>query len=1789
MKMESRYIEAMSKEGCETCSIQDCFNKLCNIFLKKLTTKVSSFVRHNDAYFMQKLKKKLYESLYLSLYSPYISLSNFNKQIMKISLEPLNVYNMVAEKIFKLQIDGRTNEADQLYNCSQNLKALNNNSVDQVFLFLILLANDVNNKTNEKKLQFEKNSKFSSLFFQNDLRAMHIDNCGIDQFGSHPADFKFETNSEVFDLLPGSYFEGSTPCLYKQDHKESEFSCKTRLSLFGGLVSSHVTSINEKLSIPDLPMNFENFAEESLVSSKLFTDEGFVELSNFSTPSKSPEPSEQYEKHNLKSIWDYAFSLGKVLPSWENSHGAITSNKYISELGKKGFDCLYNIRISGIERIIGCSLQAVVISEEQLYRDSLHVLIGIHSESYNFCQDSCTFVPALNYRCSGYSAEAINGVMLKFAAVGTSYCRLNKFCLYYAENSLLYQNGGLVLKAFVNAMNNVLSSYWSAIFITEGKEEFSLMELWHMFSKFGSQLQFLTDLCLCSEAFQKAEHERPKFPVGASLLSYLYSLCIHNSSTQQYQILLYLFKAVTVPYITFISNWIFEGVCDDPYDEFFVKIDQKSLSYRDKQFWTNGFQMKHNKENIPLFLDSIAEEIFACGKTINLIKLVNSRHYLFEQPNAIPKIRITFSPTKLDLIEQDCKQYIKCVQESEQRDIINKKIQKLSKDEVWQTKIHKEKQAAKAALAQLRELEQTVRLAMQNKKKQLFNEVQNQFYAALEERNKKKEIKLEDDKHWLNEMKKRNEKEDHIQLKAREELEMFYQKISTQVDQREFHAHWLIRRFKLSDKRLQFLKKEEEIQEISLKRMNSNIPNAKLEIDFTDSAVTVMDSILESIKIGSKFLSSDSTKDDSDNCTNSSKDGCTVDTDDTYHRHTDLIDTTKLTEVGYEELFLPVRSTTPISIVRSTTPISAKTYNQEYSEAKELIYQEKIYNNNNATLSKNANKTLFFEKDAILNSPHTQEHSEAKELIYPNKLTSDNLLLSSSIGDEKTLKYYENKELCLENRMEKNVNQYADDKTKNLLNFNEQLESVVNALPIRNSNSEGSDTYNLLYPTDASDFRSSFSNLKSSKEKNVQTFSDQSLTSQVIVDTFPELVAENSHFLQYSENKLQMVHNALLSEGRETKTLLYHSEHLPDTFDSTRFSVSEGSDTYNLLYPTDNTNFQCTILSSRGCKQEGSEAKELIYPSPEPCSSQINESPTVFQVSVVEKGQVNCIDNQSKVDNSVLLLEKEKDKTKKLEHSPKTVDSIRTSHIQSLDTYKTYPTDVFDVQKNIASSRGYKLEGSAMKDLIYQSVDSVPQSSLKSSDFQGLVTKTVLNPNERMPNNVSSILPHLYPQRYPTLEQGVLKSLKKSEPAAKIKELMYPSVVLETPKKQTISNMTKEEIWMDSIVEPLQDNFEAMDLEPQPYRFGNQAMMSQNNLEVDNDTDFINQLPLETIINSSLRTTIQTQISLVNKSVVQYFIGDLDIEVHFDAFRKFLLLEDGEFGHSLCSQLFSKVSSGMNPQDFCNSIHLNNIIIEALRISLYASRIKYSNQLAFSLKSLPEHFNVSEVSVLDFLELRYGVPWPCNIVVTENSIIKYNKVFSFLLRLKKAGWSLQEVWLNLKKAGYSRKAASSPELRQLQLFRHEMQHFVNNLERYIVNQILHVSWREFQQDLRQKVHSLDDLHKCHVNYLNRIIFRSLLSKNATPVYKLITDIFGLILKFEGRLRLSPWENDKQTGYVKHPFFSKLKSIHETFKHCTEFLFSIISKLVRGGYQDHLDDLLLQVNFNDFYTTAVVKS
>lgn len=67
-------------------------------------------------------------------------------------------------------------------------------------------------------------------------------------------------------------------------------------------------------------------------------------------------------------------------------------------------------------------------------------------------------------------------------------------------------------------------------------------------------------------------------------------------------------------------------------------------------------------------------------------------------------------------------------------------------------------------------------------------------------------------------------------------------------------------------------------------------------------------------------------------------------------------------------------------------------------------------------------------------------------------------------------------------------------------------------------------------------------------------------------------------------------------------------------------------------------------------------------------------------------------------------------------------------------------------------------------------------------------------------------------------------------------------------------------------------------------------------------------------------------------------------------------------------------------------------------------------------------------------------------------------------------------------------AGRSVQFRQLQLYRHEMQHFVKVIQGYIANQILQVSWSEFTAKLAA-ASDLDAIHRTHADYLNRAIFR----------------------------------------------------------------------------------------------------
>ena len=121
-----------------------------------------------------------------------------------------------------------------------------------------------------------------------------------------------------------------------------------------------------------------------------------------------------------------------------------------------------------------------------------------------------------------------------------------------------------------------------------------------------------------------------------------------------------------------------------------------------------------------------------------------------------------------------------------------------------------------------------------------------------------------------------------------------------------------------------------------------------------------------------------------------------------------------------------------------------------------------------------------------------------------------------------------------------------------------------------------------------------------------------------------------------------------------------------------------------------------------------------------------------------------------------------------------------------------------------------------------------------------------------------------------------------------------------------------------------------------------------------------------------------------------------------------------------------------------------------------------------------------------------------------------------------------------------------------------------------------MSWDEFQAELRG-VGELEAVRTAHQTYLKKMVFRGLLNSKAKPVMDVISEIFSVVLRFQAQLRSGA------EFWHKPAVLTSLAATHRKFRECTVFLAAVAGKLASTGYQPHLDDFLLRLDFNGFYS------
>ncbi|XP_066447969.1 gamma-tubulin complex component 6 isoform X1 [Eleutherodactylus coqui] len=1721
-------------------SITQLFGDLCESHLTGFPWKAGVGIRSQSKKRTKKRFKRLaYDALFIHLYQE-------DACKLQSKTTKLPVKNKMLMLSFDLRMGGMNSEAERLEELLEQVETFSGEHFTDLCAVLELLVDlagtgppqvlppkrDLfrNNKYVDRKPQYQGYDYYDVSVFEADIGTfLAYQECDISN--------TISSTLQIMEAAPGTGLPAMG--LFSQNFSSGDkFEKETRVSLFGALVHTRTSDMDIKLDLPPVPDNADlsGLAIKVPQSIDQSEDEGFQSASNM-TPDSQSEPNVTPDIDLWEAILTYGPSKRRC---WERIGfpPGKREDPYLTEAGREAFDKMYKIFEGNLQILSNTILPSpahVMLKESELVKDVLNVLIGVVSTTFSFNQPNHTFVVKQGIYVSGTSPENIGNLLAQVGDYGTYYTRLSNFSLQSALDSS--QSKGLVFQAFKSGLRKYLQYYRACVLSTPST--LSLLTISFLFRKLGRQLRYLAELC-CTGALGPGatRGSSSSFPTGVKLLSYLYKEALENSSNENYPVLLSLLKSSCEPYTRFIYDWVYTGVLKDACKEFMIQVNEDFLGFRDKRYWTHGYVLisKDVEDCVPVFLKHLANEIYVCGKTINLLKLCCPKHYICWSDIPIPRISVTFSLEELKEIRKDCAVYMARMDRIARQSSISKEEKELQTEIAKQDLIIQARETSEKLLEGFKDQRLTERLSSDARKRELFLKLKEQYEKDKERRLAAKQEEADDDFSYARELRDREKRlkalEEELELKARQELIQHYSQLSEEATRKEQRALWKLQRHKLETARLKFLLDDEKRLEELLEQNPVGSSKQELHPETSESASCIpledqMDKTLTE-NMSSSTMDSTEVRDESLMCMQNTATSKATEKTDSLHSPDQAADNQNVHSPGLEFAdFLPVPPTD-----KEDTQIAGD--QSHIDDALQDIGSDlaKITENKQSTDASVSDYDFSTVLKPVAFTQVSQGHIQIGEYVSNEQPRRPRWNIHGHASDA-SIKIGEYVPDTVVLELQRSQHGHSSDSH---IQIGDYMSEVKPDQARWHAHGHVSDSHIKIgeYASGIEAARPKQSVHGHASDANIKI-------GENVSDVKPARLRWNVHG-HASDANIKIGEN--VSDVKPARPRWNVHGHASDANIKIGENVSDVSSTqprYNIHGHVSQSHIQLGELVS---DSEQSKPRWSPFGHASQSSIKIGEwSPTVH-TNVSPPLKPGLGHSSDSTVQSVLYGER-----------LASTMTTTTPETEDLPPELTCSSDT----PNVVSQLTVKEEEENLKEAENLFEDSKPASPGSPT----IIKSDTLN----------------------DMQLGAEDNTQDSgRPCADLPE---------EGERMNDDAWQKQQIYLQTLadsycLEKYQDTYDIMSKPPVLHMLGH-VMPREFSFPVDPDIEsatdettvqLIELLSLPVLMKYSVTAPIVSSVSLVNKAVVDYYFVELKMEKHFEALRHFLLMEDGEFAQSLSDLLFEKLVSGRTLSELFTPLVLNSILNKALQYSLHGDSHLASN-LSFALKYIPEVFKPTAPDTLSCLELRYKVDWPLNIAITETCINKYNKIFSFLIQLKHMVWTLRDVWFHLKRTALVNQASSSIQYRQLQLYRHEMQHFVKVIQGYIANQILHVTWSEFRNKLRT-VSNLEEIRKTHTEYLNKALFRGLLTEKAAPLMNIIHSIFSLILKFRTQLISQSWICDKEKQMASHPNYGLMQQSYDTFKYYSDFLFEVVTKLVNRGYQPHLEDFLLRINFNSYY-------
>ncbi|RKF58784.1 putative spc97 spc98 family protein [Erysiphe neolycopersici] len=268
-------------------------------------------------------------------------------------------------------------------------------------------------------------------------------------------------------------------------------------------------------------------------------------------------------------------------------------------------------------------------------------------------------------------------------------------------------------------------------------------------------------------------------------------------------------------------------------------------------------------------------------------------------------------------------------------------------------------------------------------------------------------------------------------------------------------------------------------------------------------------------------------------------------------------------------------------------------------------------------------------------------------------------------------------------------------------------------------------------------------------------------------------------------------------------------------------------------------------------------------------------------------------------------------------------------------------------------------------------------------------------------------------------------------------------------------------------------------------------------------------VPFIELFNCSFEAWVSSKHQYAASLLKETLFNSCGLHTSLDALSHIYYLADGSVGSFFTAVIFKNLNSLKRSWSdrFTLTEHARNSFSSISSVS--------SERLNMSLSSLARNYRDvkkrrKSVRVLSTFEIKYQLSWPIQIIVTPEAMLSYQRIFIFLLQVRRSSHSLSRETFKVDRLNSINK---NDEQALFYSLRMRLLWFAETFYYYLTCLVLEPCTQKMKADLKA-AEDIDMMIKVHKDYIKRCIDQTLLGKNLDIIYNTILKVLDLGIRLQ---------------------------------------------------------------------------